>query len=165
VASDFTVPAVLANPVFTPTPATPAAPAPVPPTGWQVDVLKAYKFEVELVHPRPSEQIDTVGLMEVTGLRDSPQPGKLILSRGVVPANDPVLHKWWRTSFGPNAAQDAGLRDIYVTVDKGVEFRVKDAKPTDFTFNDLDAGGDSRYVLIEYLVVEYKWISVKYLAQ
>jgi hypothetical protein len=132
------------------------------PLAGQGDALRAYRFETEIVHPAPSEIIDKVGLMEVTGLRATVRPGALLLARGVVQASPPLLYGWWRVAFSPNQA-DTGHRDLVITVDNGIEFHVKDAQPTDLTFNDLDSGGDVKYILMEYLRVEYRWIKVRYL--
>jgi hypothetical protein len=112
------------------------------------DPAKAYKFNVAITKGSIPK---TTGLMHVQGLRYSDIHGELILSRGVI--GDTYFLDWMKSPE---------YRDMLITVDDTAEFKYKGVKPVYLTFNDLDAGGESRYIFIETLRVSFTSMEVKY---
>jgi hypothetical protein len=109
------------------------------------DVLKAYRFSAKFTDG-PFEAFSP-GLITVSGLRFSNEPGYLVVARGVMPGNSEFAY-WIRNKY--KAA------DLEIVVDGGLAFVALSVQPVELVYNDLDAGGTNNHILIETVKLTYQ---------
>jgi hypothetical protein len=109
------------------------------------EVLKAYRFSAKFTDG-PFEPFSP-GLISVSGLRFSNEPGYLVVSRGVIPGNSEFAY-WIRNKY--KAA------DLEIIVDSGLVFVALTVQPVELVYNDLDAGGSNNHILIETVKLTYQ---------
>jgi hypothetical protein len=111
------------------------------------EVLKAYRFSAKFTNGLFKEF--SPGLISVSGLRCSNEPGDLVVSRGVMPGNSEFAY-WIRAKY--QAA------DLEIVVDDGIVFIALSVQPVELVYNDLDAGGTNNHILIETVRLRYQSI-------
>lgn len=119
------------------------------PTSAGPDPLKAYKFRARFASG--THEGEFVGLMSVSGLRCTGEPGSLAITRAVFPG-DSDLHEWF--------LHPGDLRDMDIVVDHEIVFHVHCANPTMMVYSDLDAGANT--LLVSQMSIAYTRITVEH---
>lgn len=113
------------------------------------DPPNAFKFDVRISQGTSGRRL---GMTCVSGLRPSAEPGELLLQRGAI---DSYMLDWYQ-----DYRKTYARREMIITVDQRVSFRVHGIEVLAFMYNDLDSGANTR--LIESMKIKYQSIEVFY---